>query len=388
MKIEQIYEALNAANKAVLGETAVLAEDLSNIVDIGNAVFDNNSFDPYSHALIDKVGRMVFVNRPYRGSAPSILMDAARWGSVMQKVSSEMPESSANEAYDLQNGASYDGQIFYQPVVYEKFYAKYVTFEVDRSITEKQLKSAFNSVGEMDGFLSMLYNEIEKRFTVDLENLIFRTLDSAIADTLYADYNSGSSFSDASHTRAVNLLYLYNTTMDPDTHLTVENCRFDLDFLKFASYMMGVYSDRLVRISTLFNVGGAERFTPKDEQHFILLSDFAKAADSYLQSDTFHEQYTALANHETVAYWQAPGTSYAFSDVSAINVTSGSGHTVNASGILGVLFDSDALGVHGIERWVNTQYVPKGDFTNYFYRYKAGFFTDTGNENFIVFFVA
>lgn len=387
MEVKQIYDILNTATTEVLGESVVVNEDLSNIVDVGDAVFNANSFDNYSHALIDKVSRMVFVNRPYRGAAPSVLMDEATWGSVIQKVSSEMPESTENESYSLVNGASYDPNIFTQPVVTEKFFAKYVTFQIDRSITERQLRSAFSSVGEMDGFLSMIFNEVEKKFTVDLDNLTFRTINSFIADTLYTEYNSGSTFTGASHTKAVNLLYLYNTNVNTGTAITADEAMHTPEFLRYAAYIMGLYSDRLTRMSTLFNIGGKERFTPKDLQHFILLADFAKGADVYLQSDVWHNEFTALASHDTVPFWQGSGTGFAFDDVSSINVKSGNGNTVTASGIIGVLFDRDALGVHGIERWTTTQYNAKADFVNYFTKYRAGWFTDT-NESFVVFFVA
>ena len=387
MQVEQIYQILNTATSEVLGDSIIVNEDLSNLVDVGNAVFNAYSFDTYSRALIDKVGRMVFVNRPYRGAAPSVLMDAVTWGSVVQKVSSEMPDSTENETYALTNGASYDPNVFSQPEVTEKFFAKYVTFSIERSITERQLRSAFNSVGEMDAFLSMIFNEVEKKFTVDLDNLVFRTINSFIGDTLYTEYNSGSTFNNASHTKAVNLLYLYNQNVNTGSAISAADAMHTPEFLRYAAYIMGLYSDRLTRMSTLFNVGGKERFTPKDLQHFILLADFAKAADVYLQSDVWHNEYTALAAHDTIPFWQGSGNGFAFSDVSAINIKTGNGNTVSASGILGVLFDRDALGVHGIERWVNTQYNPKADFTNYFYKYKAGYFTDS-NENFVVFFVA
>ena len=387
MEVKQIYALVNDAKNETIGESIILNEDLSNLVDVGEAVFNSNSFDNYSHSLVDKIGRMVFVNRPYRGAAPSIIMDEVTWGSVMQKVSSELPDSTENESYELTNGASYDPNVFNAPQVYEKFYAKYVTFEVDRSITERQLRSAFNSVSEMDSFISMIFNEIEKVFTVNLDNLAFRTINSFIGDTLYTEYNSGSTFTGASHTKAVNLLYLYNQNVNTGSAITAADAMHTPAFLRYAAYIMGLYSDRLTRMSTLFNIGGKERFTPKDMQHFILLADFAKAADVYLQSDVWHNEYTALASHDTIPFWQGSGTGFAFSDVSAINIKTGNGNTVSASGILGVLFDRDALGVHGIERWVNTQYNPKADFTNYFYKYKAGYFTDS-NENFVVFFVA
>ena len=385
MQVSQIYELINTTTKEVLGDSVVVAEDLSNVVDVGTAIFNANSFDNYVRKLVDRIGKVVFVNRPYTGLAPSVYMDSVMWGSVTQKISSAIPEAVENESYELVNGASYDPNQVNLPDVYVKFFSKYATFEVDRTITEKQLRSAFTGVAELDGFVSMIFNEISKAFTIAIDNLIMRTINSAIADTLYKDYGSDTVFTGASHTRAVNLLYLYNQRYS--TSITATEAVTTPEFVRFASYYMGLYSARLSRMSTLFNVGETQKFTPKEEQHFILLSEFARSADVFLQSDVYHNEFTAITKYEVVPYWQGSGTDYAFNSTSAINVTSGSGNTVTASGILGVMFDRYALGVTNVEQWVNTQYNAKADFTNYFYKYKAGYFNDL-NENFVVFFVA
>lgn len=385
MQVSQIFEIVNDALKQTDGKLPLLQEDLSNIIDVGNSIFNANSFDNYVKKLVDRIGKVVFVNRPYSGLAPSIYMDSVIWGSVTQKISSAVPEAVENESYELVNGASYDPNQVNLPDVYVKFFSKYVTFEVDRTITEKQLRSAFTGIAELDGFISMIFNEISKAFTIAIDNLIMRTVNSAIADTLYKDYNSGTEFTGASHTRAVNLLYLYNQRYS--TTLTAAQAVTTPEFVRFASYYMALYSDRLSRVSTLFNVGETQKFTPKEEQHFILLSEFARSADVFLQSDVYHNELTAITKYEVVPYWQGSGVDYAFDSTSAINVISGSGNTVTASGILGVMFDRYALGVTNIEQWVNTQYNAKADFINYFYKYKAGYFNDL-NENFVVFFVA
>lgn len=385
MQVSQIFEIVNDALKQTDGKLPLLKEDLSNIIDVGNSIFNANSFDNYVKKLVDRIGKTVFVIRPYSGLAPSIYMDSVIWGSVTQKISSAVPEAVENESYELVNGATYDPNQVNLPDVYVKFFSKYVTFEVDRTITEKQLRSAFTGAAELDGFISMIFNEISKAFTIAIDNLIMRTINSAIADTLYKDYNSGAEFTGASHTRAVNLLYLYNQRYS--TTLTAAQAVTTPEFVRFASYYMALYSDRLSRVSTLFNVGETQKFTPKEEQHFILLSEFARSADVFLQSDVYHNELTAITKYEVVPYWQGSGVDYAFDSTSAINVISGSGNTVTASGILGVMFDRYALGVTNIEQWVNTQYNAKADFINYFYKYKAGYFNDL-NENFVVFFVA
>ena len=150
---------------------------------------------------------------------------------------------------------------------------------------------------------------------------------------------------------------------------------------------MGLYTDRLSKMSTLFNVGGKERFTPKDNLHIVLLTDYASSTMAYLESDTYHNEMVKLPTYETVPYWQGTGKDYGFDSISRINVTSSSGKDIAMSGIIGVMFDSEALGVSNLNKRVTTNYNAKADFFNNFYKFDAGYFNDL-NENFVVFFVA
>ena len=172
----------------------------------------------------------------------------------------------------------------------------------------------------------------------------------------------------------------YGTTLD------ATSCYTDPDFIRYASYIINLYKDRLSKISILFNVGGKERFTPADKLNIVLLSDFASAANTFLNSDVYHNEMTALPGYETVPYWQGSGEDYSFENVSRINVKTASGSIVNVSGILGVMFDRDALGVTNLDRRVTTNYNAKAEFFTNFYKLDAGYFNDL-NENFVVFFV-
>lgn len=383
MTVAQIYDIINPITKEILGETAVVNEDLSNIVDIGKEIFDATDVDNYVKSLVNHIGRVIFVNRPYSGGAPSVLMDEWEYGSVLEKISAELPKATENESWELIDGASYDPNIFYKPKVSAKFFNKRVTFEIPMSFTERQVKESFSNASQLNGFYSMLYNAIDRSMTIKIDSLVMRTINNMIAETLH-DFNNGGDYT-GTGIRAVNLLKLYND--DKGTDLTAEKSIKDPDFIRFASYIMGLYMERLSKISSLFNIGGKDRFTPRDLLHVILLSDFAKASDSFSMSSTFHNEFVALPKGEIVPYWQGSGTDYSFNSVSSINVKTASGDTVNASGILGVMFDRDALGVTNLDRRVTTNYNPKAEFFSNWYKFDAGYFNDM-NENFVLFYVA
>ena len=384
MLMTQVYELVNSATKEVLGESSVVAEDLQNIVDIGKELFDSSSVDHYVRNLVDHIGKVIFVNRKYAGGVPSVLMDGWQYGAVLEKISAEMPEATENEAWELEDGVSYDPNIFTQPKVSAKFYNKQTTFEVPMSFTSDQVKSSFSSAEQMNGFLSMIYTAIENSLTVKTDALIMRTINNMIGETFY-DMNSGGTYTGAGNTRAINLLKLYNDTYNASQ--TAAGALYDDKFIRFAAYQMGLIKSRISKISRLFNMGGKERFTPSDRLHFVTIADFQQAADVFLQSGVYHDEFTKLPSAETVPYWQGSGTGYALTSTAALNITTASGQSVTPSGIIGVMFDRDALGVCNIERKVTTNYNPKGDFWNNWYKFRAGYFNDK-NENFVVFYMA
>lgn len=386
MEMNQAAALVNAAYSETVGGSSILTEDLSNTVDIGTEIFNANAVDAYVKSLVNQVGRMVFVNRPYAGGTPSVLMDGWEFGSVLEKISAKTPQATENESWELTDGASYDPNVFYQPQVSAKFFNKRVTFEVPMSFTELQVKQSFTSAAQLNGFLSMLYNAVDRAMTVRIDSLIMRTINNMIGETVYADY-AGASLSSKSGIKAVNLLYLYNQTVSAGNQLTAAAAIRTPEFIRFAAYHMGLYKARLGKISSLFNVGGEDRFTPADMLHVVMLADFRRAADVFLQSGTFHDQFTQLPAAEEVPFWQGSGTDYAFGSVSEVKITTAGEHSVDVTGVLGVMFDRDALGVCCQDRRVTTNYNPKAEFFSNWYKWDAGYFNDL-NENFVVFFAA
>ena len=387
MEMKQVYQLVNTSASEVLGKENVLQEDLQNVVDVGREIENAQGYDAYVKTLVNHIGRVVFVDRVYRGSRPSVLMDGWEFGSILEKISSGIPQATANESWELEDGASYDPNIFYQPKVSAKFFNKRVTFEVPMSFAEKQVRQSFSGAEQLNAFLSMLFNAVEKSMTVALDGLIMKTINNMIGETVYNEY-SGGTYTGSSGVRAINLLYLYNQAHAGATIATAEKALQTPEFIRFAIYVIGLYSDRMATISTLFNVGGKERFTPTDLQHIVLLSDFAKSAGVYLydangQFNVGNLQLPTKA--ETVPYWQGSGKTYALADVSKINVVTSENHSIEIDGVLGVIFDRDALGVCCMDRRTTTAYNAKAEFYTNFAKYDAGYFNDL-NENFVVFF--
>lgn len=385
MKVVQLHKLVNTITSEVLGKEGVVQEDLSNIVDVGKEIVNTNNVDNYVNKLVNHVGKVVFVDRLYKGGVPSVMMDSWEYGSILEKVSTELPEATESDSWKLEGGKEYSPNIFYQPKVDVKFFNNRVTFEIPLSFTEMQVKESFSNANQLNGFISMLTTAVENSMTVKLDALIMRTINNMTGETLAHDLK-GDEGIDLTGTgvKAVNLLKLYNEEFGET--LTKDKAITDKDFIRYATYVIGMYSDRIQKISTLFNIGGKERFTPSTDLHLVLLSDFGKASSVFLQSDTQNVGKIALPEHETVPYWQSSGTTYAFEDVSKIDIKTSTGEVVQADGILGVMFDRQTIGVSNLDRRVTTNYNPKAEFYTNFYKFESGYYNDL-NENFVVFFV-
>ena len=379
MKITQIKDLVNSSLKEVDGTSILLKEDLSNVVDVGKDILDKDDIDNFVKKLVDRVGKTVFNNRVYQGSAPSVLMDAWEYGSVVEKVDADLPNVEENDSWNLQDGKSYDQDIFYQPKVSAKFFNSKVTFDIPMSFTKMQVKSAFNSATELNSFISMLMTKVQNAMTLHLDGLIMKTINNFTAQVI----NSNKGL------QVVNLLKGYNDQTGQT--LTSAKALTDPNFIKYANLMINTYRSRISQMSTLFNVGGVHKFTPRENQHLVILSDLASASKVYLESDTYNQQNVQLgSNYDTVPYWQGSGTSYAFTDTSSIDVAIKDGTStkeVKQSGILGVLFDTSALGVSCQNPRTTTAVNARAEFYTNFNKYDAMYYNDL-NENFVVFMVA
>lgn len=424
MKVTQAYKIVNELANEILGKpiwvdgdgnkytekpadietTAnyMVNTDLSNINDIGKLILGATDVDNYVKSLINHIGKVIFVNRVYTPVVPSVLKDGWEYGSILEKIDVTMPESKANPKWNLEDGKTYNQDVFNQPKgVRAKFFNDAVTYEVDFSYTEDQVKESFSNAIQLNSFFSMIETKIKNKMNIDYANLIRGTVNGAITGTIYQDFSSDYSaethkfnFGEKTGVKAVNLLGKYKDE-GYGTELTPQTAMKDLDFLKYCAYQIMLYSDRMVDMSVLFNVGKRERFTPKDLQHIVLLAEFARSADVYLQSDTFHNELTRLPKHEVVNYWQGTGDDYSFANTSRVHITSkvttdGDNFTpveIDVNGVIGVIFDHDMLGVNNEKNKVTSHYNGLGDFVNYFYKSFARHFIDF-DENCVVFFVA
>ncbi|MBO7696340.1 MAG: hypothetical protein J6T10_27195 [Methanobrevibacter sp.] len=386
MKIKQVYEIVNDATKQVLGEQALVQEDLSDVVSIGESIANANLYDKFVGALLNRIAKNIFSIRAYTGRAPQVLMDSWEFGSIVQKVHGKLPEAEENESWELVDNAVYEQDTFYKPEVSVKIWNQKTTFEVPVSIAEEQLKQSFLGAEEMARFISFLFQMVENSLTLKFDALIMRTINNFIGATIYDDNNTGGP-------RCVKLLTEYNTIkgLTGGDALTAGEALYDKEFLRYCAYRLKQVATRLAGYSTLFNIGGTQKHTPRDMLHIVMLDYLDAGVSTYLQSDTFHDELVKLPKADVISCWQGTGTSFALADTSKVYVQvldkTGTKRSVEKAYVVACMFDREALGVTAYNKRVKEHYNAKAEFFNYWYKEDAGYFNDY-NENFVVFLVA
>lgn len=397
MIMNQIATALNQINQEMFGEIALVDENLANIADVGKVVDANltaaGSFDKYIGALIDRIGRVMYVDRTYNSAAPSIMKDSWEYGSILMKVRAELPDAQNNLTWPVApntnlgdlDGTSIDPFVINTPNATAKLYNKRTTFEVPITFADYQLREAFTSPEEMSRFFAMIENRIRMKITLCTDALIMRTINNLILQKV----NSGKN--------VINLLTEYNTAFS--TTLTPTTAMKDPDFLKFAAKTIMMYKEYLKSASTLYNESGYVTFTPADRLKAIFLSEFAKDMEVYLYGDTYHNEFVKLEGYEEVPYWQGSGVNGDFTSRSTIkgiaetlnsDGTAGTGTNATATtqaGVVAVLFDDEAAVVCNEHFRVTSIYNPRGEYTNYFYKWDSAQVNDV-EENCVVFVIA
>lgn len=388
MKVNQISGLLNSVFGEVLGDTGLISEDLSNLVSAGTVITSStdfgDNFDNYAKAIVDKVGKTIFVDRVYRAKDLGIWRDYFEYGSVLEKIRVDVGEYEDNCEWDLTKmgttGLDYNENIqnhieelfkFVPANVQAKYFNLKTTFKTVISITRKQLKSAFDSATAMARFIGMIENRILSKMEIAKEELQRRAIGNFIGTKI------------ATSSNVVDLKAAFEAAggaVINNLSAALQNA----DFLRFAAKRITMDREFMTQPSKIYNDGQFYSHTPVEDSRLIVISDLDAGLKFNLYGDTYNEEFVKLDNYKTIPFWQGTGTTMSIADRSALKITTSGGSTVNESGILGVLFDRDGIMVCNEDPEVRSQYNADGNFTNFFYCYDASFYNDF-DENGIIY---
>lgn len=374
--IKQIYTVVNSIAEQSLGMEGLTPTDVS-FVSVGQAVLSSDTnMESFYKTLVDRIGKTVVSIKSYSGMGAELKKEGFEFGAILQKLNVKMPTAVKNPSWDSVTDEAFNPFTKSGVTVRQKFFKTISTWEVDGTIPDVQLKTAFTNAQAMAAFIDAIFVAMNNSLEVSYQNTANLCRASFIAKK--SKNENGNTF--------INLLKDYNTATNAG--LTVESAMRNTDFLKYAARTINLYVNRLKVMSVLFNDDEYERFTPEDAQVLTVLSDFASCMDFYLQADTYHNNIVALKGYTETPYWQGSGKKFAFEDTSSINVKlEGEEEETKVSGVVAILYDNEAMGVTVYNRRTKSIYNPKGEYNNYFMKADIGFYNDF-SENGIVFYIA
>lgn len=386
MKVNQIASMLNDMFGEILGESALIAEDLSNIVDAGRTITSStqwgDNFDRYVGKIIDKVGRSIYWDRPYDGDDLGLTREAWDYGSIMEKIRVEVGDYVDNKSWQLTNSPAptFDVFAFDSPAeVMAKYYNVKDTFRIKICLPRNQMESAFNSASAMQRFIGSIENRIRTKREIAREMLAYSTERNLIAAKLQYGQN------------VVNLLAEYKAASGNST-ITAATALENSDFLRYCVRRFKTDKKLLAKFSGNYNVYGYGCFTPASRLKVYALTDFATAVETVLRSNTYHDNFVTLDGYREVPYWQGRGADGdSFEDRSTITAYPAQEDVTpvlqSQSGIVFVMQDTDAAMICNEEMPVDVIYNPEGRFYKYWYGLDCSYYNDLA-ENLIVYVIA
>lgn len=376
MTVTQVYNIINDVSSQMYGDSAVKVTDLTGMISLGNDILSSETTkDNFLNVLVDRIGKTIISQRAYSAEVNALINDAFTFGAILQKLYVAPVKASESSTWDLTNGGTVDQYVITKPTVKQKLFNKRNTWEVDITIPDFQLSSAFSSATEMATFIDAIFLAIRNSQEVYLAGMSEMCYCNMVGEQVVnTELNGGNT--------VIDLLADYNTLFSKN--LTTDTALHDTDFLKYASMTISLYLKKIGKMSTVFNAEKYARFTPKDKCRVIMLADFTSACTSYLQANTYHDEMVALPKYTEVSYWQGIGSKTKFSETSKIAVVTASGHTLIQDNVVCIMCDEEAIGLTYDNRRSKSAYNSKGEYTNFFEKADMGYFNDL-SENCIIF---
>lgn len=371
----QVYETVNALYAQATGDR-VLEPTNASFIQIGQEVLGSDTLrDTWFGVLWDTIGYTQIAIREYKPST-FLKKSGFDYGVIFQRISYDTPVAVKNPSWEASTSNHSDPFAKSVSRVVQELYNEIAVWEVDATVkTGEALKTAFSTPENMAAFISGYMLAMYNAMSAAEENMENLCRAAFIARRSIA----------GKATNYRNLLREYNTLTNAS--LTVNKALIDKDFLRYAAMEISIASDYLTRNSKLFNNGQIARHTSYDNQVLAVLSKFDKAAQYYLESDTYHDLLVSMPMHESIPWWQGSGTDLSFNSVSSIQVSGITNETITVSGVIALLYDYDAMGVALNKRNTKSIENPRDEYTNYFHKAAMEYY-NAMNENGIVFYIA
>lgn len=387
---KQIYSIVNEVAQQAIGSSAIAVIDNTGLIALGDTVLGTDATkNNFINALTDRIGRTIVSFRAYHSHFPDFERDSIEWGNILQKLKIGMPEAEKDDSYDLVDGKSVDQYKINKAKVNQLLFTTETPWQTHITVHLDELEKAFLSSDAMGVFISSMFGEVQNRIELAMENLSMDCVNNYIGEVIIRKSTVPN--------RIINLVTEYKDKTGVDHTTTPLAALDDEEFLKYVvrrvnsisstmEYMTnGMYNQSIYPEGATGSVNS--RHTPKSEQKLMLYIDLVNALKTNINSKSFNMEQVAIdIPFQTVPFWQSLKSP---SDIK-VKVSSGGldTATVNASLIMGILYDREAMGTFKKKYSSLTSPInAAGKYYNVFYHMITMYYNDL-TENAVVFLLA
>lgn len=382
MSFEDASAILNNIRTQVTGEDPITMLSTADFVSCGTTLLQAGA-DPVLNALMTTVTKVIFSVRPYSRKFGGLKVDSETWGAIVRKLAVVDKPIEADQEFNLVDGQSIDHYVVNKPEILElKFYGA-ETFAKSYTTFKDQLNSAFNSVGEFSSFVAMVVQNVS-----DMIEQTFETISRMIiANYIGGKYAASNGIIHAltEYNNEVGGSFTTTTIMDPDNFP---------NFAKWLYARIATLTSLMTERSQEFQiqVTGKElaRHTPFADQKVYLYAKFLNDMNARVLADTYNYDFIKFADVEAVNYWQSIQTPMSIDVTPNYLGTDGLVKTAaeqNISGIIGVIFDREALGYTVMNEWsATTPLNASGGYWNTFFHYVMKWWVDYSEKGLVILF--
>lgn len=369
----------------------VIAEDLSNLVDVLKVVNANNEIDLRNSVKSLLVGIHNYViDRVIETKQFKMLRDAVSYGGGIQRIMqtglfTAQESHILNLAYgDGVTPYSYHDGKFYGSDASATLIDKTETWKVAHSVADTFYSTWFNNAEDLVKWSNSIANKEQNTIRMMIANLEQRVINMAIVQS-----------ATATTPRVVKLLSMFNDlqgrTTEPttDTPATPVNSvkwtmaelrKYRDEFAYFSSYCKSLVArlvDYTKRPNKKYNDGSILTWVPTEKIGCILNTQFATEID-YIGNPVEFKSKDFTVDFETIDTWQNLGGGMLpdYASTTTITMDNGTSDDIVVNNVVGFIYDSDGLGCVNKLQKVTVENVGAEGFENYFNHNAMSYYVD------------
>lgn len=364
MAFKNIAPLVNEIYNLSIGKSTGTVVNNQSVVSLGQEIISSNeNMEKFMGALVQRIGKVIFVDRKYTSIFKDLELDSYTYGNIVEKISISIGEFEEDKAYTLEDGKSIDPYVVAKPKAVMKLFTTETPYELTITIQRQLIKTSFSSEEGVNKLIATIFTEVENKIELAMEGLGRNVVNNFAVELLGASASTSE--------RVINLLVEYNkSALVPIT--TRAEALKSLPFLQFASKYIKDVSEYMQAPTNHFNDGTEVRFTTTENQKLYLLTDFVTTLQTEAYAIVYNADWLKLPGFKKIPFLQ----DFTVKDQIVMNRAS-DGVKKTLTGVVGIMFDRNALGMFKSEQWTATTPInAKGGYYNISHHFIKQFYND------------